>query len=49
MTDPLLKSRQDKSLAQYVEALRAGESALVDFHELRQDFSPPAPDVSNKP
>jgi len=22
---------------------------LADFHELRQDFSPPAPDVSNKP
>jgi hypothetical protein len=33
--------RRDKSLPQFMEALRAdGESALADFHALRQDFSP---------
>ena len=38
-----------EALAQYMEALRAdtrnerSESASADFHELRQDFSPPNP------
>ncbi len=34
--------RRTKVLPENVEALRAGvrESALADFHELRQDFSP---------
>ena len=41
MADRLTVMRRDKSLAQYMEALRADESALADFHELRQDFSPP--------
>ena len=40
MTDRLTKIRGDKSPAQYMEALRADESALADFHEFRQDFSP---------
>ncbi len=42
MTDRL-GTRRGKPLAQYMEALRAQESALTDFHELRQDFSPPNP------
>lgn len=41
MTERLTGTRRDQSLAQYVEALRADESALADFHALRQDFSPP--------
>jgi hypothetical protein len=41
MTDRLTETRRDKSLAQYMEALRADKSAKADFHELRQDFSPP--------
>jgi hypothetical protein len=41
MTDRLKKICGDKSPAQYMEALRADESALADFHELRQDFNPP--------
>lgn len=43
MTDRLTATRRDaaQSLAQYMEALRAGESASADFHALRQDFSPP--------
>lgn len=41
MTDRLIEIRGDKSPAQYMEALRADESAKADFHELRQDFSPP--------
>jgi len=43
MTDRLTVTRRDKSLAQYMEALVGwrAESALADFHELRQDFSLP--------
>ena len=41
MTDRLSPTRRGEPLAQYVEALRARQSALADFHALRQDFSPP--------
>ena len=41
MTDRLSRNLGDKSPAQYMEALRAAESALADFHALRQGFSPP--------
>jgi hypothetical protein len=43
MTECLIEIRGDatQSPAQYMEALRADESALADFHELRQDFNPP--------
>jgi len=45
MTDCLTKIRGDatQSPAQYMEALSGwhAESASADFHELRQDFSPP--------
>ena len=41
MTDRLHETRRGEPLAQYMEALRAEESALADFHELRQDLSPP--------
>lgn len=43
MTDRLTATRRDKSLAQYMKALSGWyvESASADFHELRQDFSPP--------
>jgi hypothetical protein len=43
MTDRMIEIRRDKSLTQYMEALRAEESAVADFHALRQDFSPPIP------
>ena len=43
MTDRMIETRRGKPLAQYMEALRAKESAEADFHALRQDFSPPNP------
>ncbi len=48
---PLIRTpiRGAKAPAQNVEALRADltESTLVDFQELRQDFSPPKHDANN--
>jgi hypothetical protein len=43
MTDRMTEIRRGKPLAQYMEALRAAESASADFHELRQGFIPPNP------